>query len=355
MKKYENIANFVLRRIQNGDYSLKDFPAERQLAAEVGVSYMTVRKAIRSLVDDGRLVRRPNGRVGVPRTTGGQGRPLQVAFLAPTFNSPVIEQWDVALDKVLGSPDRGVVRPVLYMHWDDPVVQDSLKGFDGVFLVPLPEPIPAPVAQRLSKARRLVVIDDDMSHLGIPSVRLFPPIFVQRLLDHLAALGHEHIDCFNLHRMHPVIEQRIEQWNLWRLAHGCKGRLINGPYREPTAALLPGYQALKRELESGTFHATALLCITAPAAIVAMRVLHEHGLKPGRDVAVCTINTEGMGDMLVPSLTAIELPDASPYVACCLDWIANGGERWIGPLLVQPAEVPLVIRESSGSRRDASP
>ena len=348
MQKYENIAYLLKKRVLNGDYSLKSLPAERQLAAEVGVSYMTVRRALKELVDDGVLVRQPNGRLGIGRVSDGGERHLQIALLAPTFNSPVIERWQVAIDAVVGRMG-GNVRPVLYMLWDDPVLQDSLNGFDGVFLVPIPERMPERVAERLRSAKRLVVVDDDMSHLGIPSARLFPPVFVQRLLDHLAALGHERIDCLNVHPLHPVIDQRIEQWNVWRMAHGIAGRLIHEPSRLHAAPFTAAYEVMKRQLDAGAFDATALMCVTAPAAMGAMRALHERGMRPGRDVAVCTIDSEGMGDVLIPSLTALESPNPEPYLAACLDWMASGGNKWIGPLLIQPADVPLNVRESTGT------
>jgi hypothetical protein len=346
MAKYTNVAKVIRRRVGNGDYSLKSVPAERQLATEFGVSYMTVRRAIRDLVEDGVLVRRQNGRLGVGRLPEGSGSQLQLAFLAPTFNSPVIEQWRVSIDNVVGR--KGSVRPVLYMHWDDPVVQDALDAFDGVFMVPIAEPLPPRVAERLKAAKRLVVVDQDMSDLGIPSVRLFSPVFVQRLLDHLAALGHRQIDCLNVCQHSPVVEQRIEQWNVWRLAHGDAGRLINEPAPLHTAPFNCAYRAMKRQLDEKTFTATAVMGVTAAAAMGAMRALHEHGIRPGREVSVCAINSEGMGDTLIPSLTALESPDPDSYVAVCVDWISGGSKDWVGPLLIQPTELPLVVRESTG-------
>lgn len=346
MKKHQNIANLIRRRVVNGDYTLKSLPPERQLAAEVGVSYMTVRQAMRDLVEGGVLVRQSNGRLSVGRVSEGSGRHLQLALLAPTFNSPVVELWQVAIERAASRMD-GVIRPVLLLHWDDPIIQDSLERFDGVFLVPLPEEIPSNVEKRLRSAKRLVVVDQDMSHLGIPSVRLFPSVFVQRLLDHLAELGHRRIDCVNVHPMHPVIEQHIEQWNIWRLAHGCQGRLIHESAPPYTAPFATAYQLVKRQLDEKKLDATALLCITAPAAMGAIRALHEHGIRPGKDVSVCTVNGEGMAEVLIPSLTSLEAPNPEPYVAACLDWILKGGKDWIGPLLIQPAEVRLVAREST--------
>lgn len=349
MQKYEDIANIIHNRVKNGDYLLKSVPPERQLASEVGVSYMTVRRAVQELVARGVLIRQPNGRLGVGRFAAGNKSQLQLGLVAPTFNSPVVEQWRIAIEQVAGDSER-IVRPVLYMHWDDPILQDSLDSFDGVFLVPIPAPIPARVSERLAAAKRLVVIDDDLSHLGIPSVRLFPPVFVQRLLDHLTALGHQQIDCVNIHSMHPVIEQRIEQWKIWCRMHGNPGRFHNlaAPTPSHDAPFVKAYRGFKRLLEEKKFTATAVVCVTAPAAIGAMRALHEHGIQVGRDVSVCTINSEGLGETLVPSLTALESPDPYPYVAECIDWFADPQKSWVGPLLVQPAEIPLVVRESTG-------
>lgn len=352
MKLYANIAALIKKRVFNGDYSLRGVPAERQLAVEVGVSYMTVRRALRELVDDGTLVRQANGRLTVGRLTEGNGTHLQLAFLAPTYNSPVIEQWRVALDALIRQR-QGVVRPILYMHWDDPIVQEALDGFDGVFLVPIQETLPPHVEARLKQAKRLVVVDQDFSHLGLPSVRLFPPVFVQRLLDHLSQLGHQRIDCLAVHPENPdadpVILQRVEQWNVWRHAHGREGRLISMPIPLHAAPFDVAYRAMNRQLDDGTFKATAIMCVTAPAAMGAMRALHEHGLWPGRDISVCTVNAESMGNTLIPSLTALEAPDPTPFLATCVDWIAAGGNAWQGPLLLQPAEVPLVVRESTGT------
>lgn len=351
MNKYTEVADFIRKRVSKGDYSLRGVPAERLLASEIGVSYMTVRRAIHALIEDGTLIRLSNGRVAVALLTQGNGSPLQLAFLAPTFNSPVIEQWRVALDAIVRK-QGGVVRPILYMHWDDPIVQDALEAFDGVFLIPIPEALPAHVESRLKTAKRLVVLDQDYSHMGIPSIRLFPPVFVQRLLDYLEKLGHRHIDCLNLHPENPdadpVLQQRVEQWKVWTAAHGAKGQLISvlqSLHGDPFKTALT---AMKKHLDAGTFNATALLCVTAPGAMGAMRALHEHGKAPGRDVAVCSINSESMGETLIPSLTALEPPSALPYLSVCIDWIVEGGQAWSGPLLLQPAEIPLVIRESTG-------
>jgi len=68
------------------------------------------------------------------------------------------------------------MRPVIYMHRDDPILIDAIAGFDGVFL----NPIPAPIARILRKPEHpVVVLDEDFSRYGLPSIQFFPPVFIQ--------------------------------------------------------------------------------------------------------------------------------------------------------------------------------
>jgi hypothetical protein len=60
-----------------------------------------------------------------------------------------------------------------------------------------------------------------------------------------------------------------------------------------------------------------------------------------------------LGRYLVPSLTAIEMPDLVPQLTLCAQWMIRGGTGWIGPLLMQPSEAPLFVGESVGPVREA--
>src|SRR3954471_1071077 len=125
------VVDLLSRRIIQGDYALTALPTERELALETGVSYMTARKAVRQLITRGVLVREHAGRLRLSGQDGGR-RVLRVAFLAPSFASADIERWRLALEQAV----RGqavIIRPVLYLHWEDPLVRDCLDGFDGVF------------------------------------------------------------------------------------------------------------------------------------------------------------------------------------------------------------------------------
>jgi len=346
MGSYRSVVELLTKRILQGDYAISGLPGERELASDAGVSYMTARKAVQQLIADGLVLRGANGRIEINRIGEGR-RLLTIAFVSPTFASADIERWRLELDRCC-QPFGARIRPLLYVHWDDPLVLDCLTGFDGVFLVPINEPMPPRLLTRFrSHHHPLVILDEDWSALGIPSISLFPARFIHRLLDHLGGLGHRRIDCINVQPENPVIASRIEQYRMWIAGHGCQGELIHEPVQPYERPLGAGYRAMKRQLEGGKEIAPVLLAVTVPAAIGAARALHEHGLVVGKDLAIGVINGEGAAAYQVPSLTALEAPDAQSYLKRCLTWMSAGGGAWSGNLLMEPREVPLVIREST--------
>ena len=78
--QYKKVSELVRKRILNGSYSLKLFPSERRLADELSVNYMTVRRGLQILEEEGMLVRQPNGRMRVKRIQQGKRRILIFAF-----------------------------------------------------------------------------------------------------------------------------------------------------------------------------------------------------------------------------------------------------------------------------------
>jgi len=344
---YKRVADSIRLRIQQGYYSINPIPSERRLADEFDVNYMTVRRGLRMLETEGMLVRNARGRTQVKRVQQGIKKHLNIGFLMPTLTSPALQVWRTAIDRATVNRECSV-RPILYTHWDDPLLMDSVEGFDGVFLNPIPEQIPDSIADRLRNPKHpVVVVDHDFSSYGIPSIRIFPPIFVERLLDHLASLGHTKIGCFNTQPTDTEVLERINQWHFWMAIHNFTGRLVDESVAVSSDPMFHAYEVMDKILSEPQTKETAWFFITAPSALGAMRAMLDHGLMPGRDIAVCTANGEGWSNISNPRLTALEAPDATPFITYCLNWMAKGRLSWQGPLLMQPAEIPLFIREST--------
>lgn len=283
----------------------------------------------------------------VKRAQHGGKQQLNFAFLSSTFSSGTVQYWRLIIDRQIASLPCSV-KPVLFMSWEDPILLDALEGFDGIFLNPIPEPMPDSVVNVLRKHNRpIIIIDEDYSALGLPSVQLFSCVFVQKLLDHLESLGHTRIGCINTQPSCREVNDRINQWRYWIAAHGFPERLVDEPVIPHTDSTQRAYEVMTKILAERDHKETAWLCVATPAALGTMRALLDRGLEPGKDVAVCSVNGDGIASMLNPPLTALEPTDPAPYVSICLKWLMSGEKQWRGPLLMKPADVPLVIREST--------
>lgn len=334
----------ITKRLRHGDHAAR-LPGERQLAIELGLSRPTVRKAVQQLEDKGLLQRGPTGRIQVSTDVESGGRRPMIAFLHPGRIGGESGLWRDGVYAI--AEKRGaIVRSMGYEHYGDSVVSTALKGFDGVFLMPLTnEKIPPTLLRRmLATTTRIVVLDQDETAAGLRSVIVFPFASGDKLLEHVRALGHRRIDCFNIHPHNPVIEARIAGWRAFVERHGLAGELITDPL---DGSLERAYRVMSGRLKSGKRLGAAVYGITVHAAIGAMRALHEHGLRIGRDVSVCAVNDEGLGRYLVPSLTSLQTPPRDHYVRKAVDWMLRRVD-WAKPSLVQPKDAPLFVGESTG-------
>jgi DNA-binding LacI/PurR family transcriptional regulator len=343
-KKANAAAELLLKRIVHADHSAKGIPSERELAVSLGISRTTIRLATKLLLQDGVLVRLGNGRLAVAEghQTGPQTR--TIAFLSPSVSSRDVELWRQGVQAALeGYPLT--LRSNSYAHWADPCISDALEVCDGAFLLRSIEPVPDLILAKIRRSGcRVVVLDQDETDAGLPSVVLFPPAEEVRLLEHLAELGHRRIDCINTQSSDAVIQDRIDTWGQFIETHGLSGQLRSQPIFEPIEG---AYRLVNDLLREGRPLGTAQFCTTGPAAIGAMRALHEAKLEIGRDISVCAVNDEGLGRYLLKSLTALESPSRALYLRQAVEWMFGDGP-WEGPLLVQPKEVHLFKGESTG-------
>lgn len=351
--KHLQISNLLERRILKGDYAKTGIPAERELAEEIGVSRVTLRKALDELGRKGLVERSPNRRLALAPVVDSKKFGPEVAFLTPSIApdsfSPDLQQW-LAMAEHVARQQRARIRVLNYQHWDDPVVTESLRSYDGVLLVTSAEPIPAYTSKLLAQANGLVVLSENLTHLEIPSVVLFPPRCIRTMLDRLHQQGHRRIDCLNVQGHNTITQARIDEWTAWLEDNGCEGRLFDEPCPGDASIFEAGIKSARKWLRKAAGEATAVMCVTLPGALGAMRVAHDMGLEIGKELSVCTVDSEGLGRFLCPSITSFERPDAQPYLTTCFDWIKSGGKKsdWNRELLIEPRSLRLFQGESSG-------
>jgi len=192
--KTVGIRHMVLRQLRSGDYARGGrLPSERALADRLGVSYMTVRKAITQLVDEGYLVRRVGQGTFVRRDLSEERMQKQAALLAPAWLDTALIGFAMHMFELAEA--RGW-QPRLYHYrsWNERLVHEVIDHCDALMVVPSGQRLNDEVASVFRAGRKPVVfIGESMLPLGFDSVVGRPDREVDAAVDHLVQLGHRRI------------------------------------------------------------------------------------------------------------------------------------------------------------------
>ncbi|MEN8255353.1 MAG: hypothetical protein ABFR33_07780, partial [Verrucomicrobiota bacterium] len=213
MRKFERISRTIAGQIEKGDFSLSGLPSGRFFADRLGVNRNTIGKAMEVLENEGVIQRQENGRYEITPKPNGRTQSLSIAFLSPpAYSSGNIRVWYEAL-LLYAAKHNYLLRPFLYLHWDDVSISQILSTFDGVFVVSSEEDIPPDTLKLLQSKNGLVMINNNISQYHILSVNLFPGVFVRHALDRLAKLAHKSIACLHIETdQSNILRDRIDQW-----------------------------------------------------------------------------------------------------------------------------------------------
>jgi DNA-binding LacI/PurR family transcriptional regulator len=343
--------SIIERRIRQGDYLLNPIPGERKIAGETGVSHMTARKAVRELLDRKVLIRRPNGSLDIYPGYQADAGSAHLLLLYPAYASTYLTDLRQTVSEA--AEHYGLnMRPVQYVHWDDPVVASAVTNRAGLILIPGSVDVPDHLLPAL-RSSKCVSLDLDLSAHEVPSIRLFPDAHIIKVFDHLRELGHRRIDCISTQYHNPEIDRRIRLWREWCERYGVSGELREHPTRSFGDATPAAYDVMRELLDQGPLKTTAFVGTTFPAAVGAMRACWERGLVVGRDVSICTINIEWPAQFMTPSVTGLDTPNLSTLLRRCFDWFTSDAE-WTGTTRLEPTRARFADGESTGPAGEAA-
>jgi DNA-binding LacI/PurR family transcriptional regulator len=309
---------------------------------------MTARKAVRGLLDRKVLIRRPNGSLDIHPGPLGDTGSAHFLLLYPAYASTYLTHLRQLVSEAAEKYGLSM-RPVQYVHWDDPVVASAATNPAGLIFIPSAVEVPDHLLTML-RSSKCVSLDLDLSEREVPSIRLFPDSHIIKVFDHLRQLGHRRISCISTQHRNPEIERRIRLWREWLARHDMTGELHERPTRSFADATPAAYEAMRQLLHEGPLKSTAFVGTTFPAAVGAIRACWERGLAVGQNVSICAINIEAPARFMTPSVTGLDTPNLSKLLARCFDWFTD--ERlWTGTKCLEPSRAELVLGESTGAIR----
>jgi DNA-binding LacI/PurR family transcriptional regulator len=339
------------KRLLDGTYNVEEFPSERQLSQETGLSLTCVRRAVAGALDLELLERGKNGRIGPAARFINRERPLKVAMLAPVDGSYSTSAWLNGVTKSVLAR-KGILRAHYYLDEDDPVLLKTLgEPHDLIFLIP-PREITSLLKTRFKQAKgRIVSLYRDLTDYGIPLIDNSPLFGMRVLLDHLRRLGHKRIDCIRCQRSGREFQKRVDHWQNFLGEHGLNGELHDAAEFRETEIERRVWKFMRDRFSMGNLKATAILALTIESAVGTVRAARDSGLKIPTDLSLAAFGPASRGELMSPSITSLQEPAIEEIVSKAFD-LCVGKDLHSIPLIIEPEDVSVFEGEST--RRPAN-
>jgi DNA-binding LacI/PurR family transcriptional regulator len=186
--KYLDAKNRIKKQIEAGDFGEK-LPGERQLAEQIGYSYLTIRQAINELVDEGVLYRQPRKGTfisgGEPKTGP---RSMVGFFLHASHKHGITSPY---YGKVFNNLQKQVTLQRLNLFYCTDIRQIDPKEVLAIIATAFPENQSELIS--LSAQLPVVLFDNNIKGHQIPAVVIDNFNATYRAVEHAWELGHQHI------------------------------------------------------------------------------------------------------------------------------------------------------------------
>ncbi|MDR3707731.1 MAG: LacI family DNA-binding transcriptional regulator [Capsulimonadaceae bacterium] len=355
--KFSSIRVALEKEIRWGRYKPKQrLPAEKQIAAQFGVSYMTARRAVTELVEANLLVRHVGSGVYVSDNVPSSLTPQTVnivcqfddntltrSFLRIAarqceeagWNPDIIRYGERTHEETLEALRRSEPALVLADNTDiHGALGDAMHGSDG----------------------QVVVIGNRLDQFGVSSVLADDAQGIRLAVDHLIEHGHRRIAVVADNSETYIGSIRVRAWEQSMQEHGLEA----APALRIAVTIPPhvccvetGYAAVRRYLhESTTNRPTALIGFNDELSLGTMAACRDEGLAcPDKISIVCGCDSPQMA-YGYPAVTCVDT-DIEAHVQQALEMIRLRIAGQLAPddrlRLVAPR---LIVRESVGSPSD---
>ena len=291
----------TIRQLSAGD----KLPGERTISKDLGISYMTTRKAIESLVAKGLLYKVPKKGAYVAGHKKSATKTKNLGYFLDSsikggLSSPYYSMIFDALEKEAAKNGYSL------MYISNTSGSDFLeiaKKIDGVIISCFPRI--EPLIQELKERVAVVCIDNSSADKSIPSVTLDNFNSVANSIDYLCTLGHQRIGFITGLDDSDIGRGRLAGYlSALKSQHIAEDRdlIYKGDYSFKTGILGADYfLSLPRP-------PTAIMCANDTMAISALREVSRKGLRVPADISIVGFDDIVMASQITPALTTVSVP-----------------------------------------------
>lgn len=302
--KYLLVEDHIRQQIKQRKITSK-LPGERILAKELGFSYMTIRKAIENLVNEGLLYKVPTKGTYVAERSSTKAKTRTIGYfldsrIAGGLSSPYYSMIFAALEKVAAINNYSLV---YFTDSNDSNFQQTLNKLDGV-IVSCFLRIEAQI-QEIKKSVPVVAIDNSASDMAIPSVIIDNFNALVDCVDYLCANNHREIGFMTGLEDSDVGKNRYEGYKSGLAKQGIEVKqelIFRGNYTFGSGVSGVDYFLT---LENKP---TAIICANDSMALGAKSRLHQLGLDVPGDISIIGFDDIDVASQVVPALTTVAVP-----------------------------------------------
>jgi len=302
--KYVFIQNKIIEDIRTG-HIVDQLPGERELAKQLNISYMTVRKAIDNLVAAGALYKVPTKGTFVNNCETIKPATRNIGFflddrVQDSISSPYFSLVFRALEK------EAVLNGYNLIYFSDFKDLDSAKSvnkIDGIIISCFPR-----LEYKLLELKKyfpIVLIGNSAADKSMPSVIIDNFNGIVEAMDYLWNLGHSRIGFITGLLDSCVGKDRLQGYisSLNKFGITEEDDLIyEGDYSYESGA-----KGVEKML-SLALPPSAIVCANDSMAIGAVKAIHEKGLEVPGNISIVGFDDITVASQIYPPLTTVAAP-----------------------------------------------
>jgi len=346
--KHLKVSNGLRQALLEGEFQPGGFfPGERLLAERFGVSYMTARRAIETLVAEG-LCERFGKRTMVAHDALHIAESVHLNLLCfhlDTFSTPLLKAvegiarehgWMTRLTIVHGTNDHLALRAIA-------------SGAPCLLLLPATSALRGKIGRALREPHGPVVLVGNRTEVeSVPWVKADDRAGMRLAIAHLRKLGHRTILFVHDRIVHQPMEEFLEEWRRQTPVQTTLSVNTKSMEARPRIAR----QAIKRYLAKHP-SPSSIICENDELAVGVLHGLRDLGVKVPADVSMISFGDTVLAEYSVPELSVVDVC-FERHIRVATDLILNAlrsGEPGKGAHIIQPR---LILRKSTAPARARS-